>query len=98
MTQALIDGGHRALGLCNVAIGMQRWLAGWLEVEPERVSLEHVGLNHLSWVRAVRVDGRDVLPTCWRTTPSASPSTPGCRWTWSGPWAPSRPTTCATTT
>jgi 6-phospho-beta-glucosidase len=62
VTQALIDGGHRALGLCNVAIGMQRWLAGWLEVEPERVSLEHVGLNHLSWVRAVRVDGRDVLP------------------------------------
>ena len=31
-------------------------------MEPERVSLEHVGLNHLSWVRAVRVDGRDVLP------------------------------------
>ena len=62
VTQALIDVGHRALGLCNVAIGMQRWLADWLEVEPERVSLEHVGLNHLSWVRAVRVDGRDVLP------------------------------------
>jgi 6-phospho-beta-glucosidase len=62
VTQALVDGGHRALGLCNVAIGMQRWLADWLGVPPERVSLEHVGLNHLSWVRAVFVDGTDVLP------------------------------------
>ena len=62
VTQALIDGGHRALGLCNVAIGMQRWLAEWLGVAPERVALEQVGLNHLSWVRAVFVDGVDVLP------------------------------------
>lgn len=62
VTQALVDGGHRALGLCNVAIGLQRWLADWLGVVPERVSLEHVGLNHLSWVRAVFVDGTDVLP------------------------------------
>jgi 6-phospho-beta-glucosidase len=62
VTQALTDGGHRALGLCNVAIGMQRWLADWLGVTPERVALEHVGLNHLSWVRAVSVDGVDVLP------------------------------------
>jgi len=30
-------------------------------VEPERVQLEHVGLNHLSWERAVRVDGEDRL-------------------------------------
>jgi 6-phospho-beta-glucosidase len=62
VTQALLDEGHRALGLCNVAIGLQRWLAEWLAVEPERVSLEHVGLNHLSWERAVFVDGHDRLP------------------------------------
>ena len=62
VTQALVDGGHRALGLCNVAIGMQRWLAEWLGVAPDRVALEHVGLNHLSWVREVSVDGVDVLP------------------------------------
>src|SRR6185295_1100585 len=29
------------------------------EVEPERVELEQVGLNHLTWIRAVRVDGVD---------------------------------------
>ncbi|MFL5674266.1 MAG: 6-phospho-beta-glucosidase [Chloroflexota bacterium] len=62
VTQALIDGGHRAIGLCNVAINIQRDLAAHFGVSPDRVELEHVGLNHLSWERAVRVDGRDRLP------------------------------------
>ena len=62
VTQALLDDGHRAIGLCNVAIGLQRRIASHLGVAPERVELEHVGLNHLSWERAVRVDGHDRLP------------------------------------
>ena len=62
VTQALLDEGHRALGLCNVAIGFQRRFAEVFDVEPERVELEHVGLNHLSWERAVRIDGVDRLP------------------------------------
>jgi 6-phospho-beta-glucosidase len=62
VTQALLDHGHRALGLCNVAIGFQRHYAAHFGVEPERVQLEHVGLNHLSWERAVVVDGEDRLP------------------------------------
>ena len=62
VTQALLDEGHRAIGLCNVAIGFQREFARRYGVEPERVELEHVGLNHLSWERAVRVDGVDRLP------------------------------------
>jgi len=62
VTQALLDEGHRAIGLCNVAINFQRRLAARLGVEPERVQLEHVGLNHLSWERAVLVDGVDRLP------------------------------------
>lgn len=62
VTQALLDEGHRAIGLCNVAIGFQRRFAARFEVEPERVELEHVGLNHLSWERAVKVDGVDRLP------------------------------------
>jgi 6-phospho-beta-glucosidase len=45
-----------------VAIGFQREFAKRYGVEPERVELEHVGLNHLSWERAVRVDGVDRLP------------------------------------
>ena len=61
VTQALLDEGHRAIGLCNVAIGFQRRFAARFGVEPERVELEHVGLNHLSWIRGVRVDGVDRL-------------------------------------
>jgi 6-phospho-beta-glucosidase len=62
VTQALADAGHRSLGLCNVAIGFQRRFAKRFEVEPEQVELEQVGLNHLTWIRAVRVDGVDRLP------------------------------------
>ncbi|WP_327104566.1 6-phospho-beta-glucosidase [Nonomuraea glycinis] len=63
VTRALLDAGHRAIGLCNVAIGFQRRFAATLGVEPSRVSLGHVGLNHLSWERTVFLDGRDVLPS-----------------------------------
>jgi 6-phospho-beta-glucosidase len=62
VTRALLDAGHRAVGLCNVAITFQRQLARLLGVEPERVLVDQVGLNHLTWIRAVRLDGRDVLP------------------------------------
>jgi len=61
VTQALADAGHRSVGLCNVAIGFQRRFAARFGVEPERVELEQVGLNHLTWIRAVRVDGVDRL-------------------------------------
>jgi 6-phospho-beta-glucosidase len=62
VTRALLDAGHRAVGLCNVAIGFQRRFAAQFGVEPERVRLGHVGLNHLTWERCVSVDGRDMLP------------------------------------
>jgi 6-phospho-beta-glucosidase len=62
VTRALLDAGHRAVGLCNVAIGFQRRLAARFGVEPDRVRLDHAGLNHLSWIRRVLVDGVDRLP------------------------------------
>jgi 6-phospho-beta-glucosidase len=62
VTRALLDAGHRAIGLCNVAIGYQRMAAGMLGVAPEQVALDHVGLNHLTWERQVLVDGADRLP------------------------------------
>src|SRR3954453_13552674 len=62
VTRALLDAGHRAIGLCNVAIGFERAVAPWLGVEPERIVVDQVGLNHLTWVRAVWLDGRDELP------------------------------------
>jgi len=62
VTQALVDEGHRAVGLCNVAIHVQRRIGHYLGVDPDTVDIEHVGLNHLTWVRSARVGGVDRLP------------------------------------
>jgi 6-phospho-beta-glucosidase len=61
VTRALLDAGHRAIGLCNVAITFQRHIAAHLGVAPRRVLVDQVGLNHLTWIRAVWLDGHDVL-------------------------------------
>jgi len=63
VTRALLDAGHKAVGLCNVAIGFQRRFAAYLGVEPSAVVLDHIGLNHLTWERAAYVDGVDRLPS-----------------------------------
>lgn len=62
VTQALLDHGHRAIGLCNVAMWVQRRIGHYLEVDPDQIALEHVGLNHLTWVRSALLDGKDLLP------------------------------------
>ncbi|MFF6956639.1 6-phospho-beta-glucosidase [Streptomyces sp. NPDC008317] len=65
VTRALLQAGHKAVGLCNVAIGFQRKFARLLDVSPEQVHLDHVGLNHLTWERGVRLggpQGEDMLP------------------------------------
>lgn len=61
VTKALLDDGHRAVGLCSAAMVFQRHFASILGVAPERVELDHLGLNHLTWEVGVRLDGRDVL-------------------------------------
>jgi len=62
VVRALLDAGHRAIGLCNVAIGFEREIAAIYDVAPARVTVDQVGLNHLTWIRRVLVDGNDVLP------------------------------------
>jgi len=62
VTRSLLDHGHKAIGLCNVAIGFQRSWARRLGVAPDRLVVDQVGLNHLTWVRRALLDGRDVLP------------------------------------
>ena len=62
VTRALLQAGHRAVGLCNVAIGFQRRFAELLGVAPDEVSLGHAGLNHLTWIRSVVAGGTDHLP------------------------------------
>ncbi|MFD4410102.1 MULTISPECIES: 6-phospho-beta-glucosidase [unclassified Streptomyces] len=65
VTRALLQAGHRTVGLCNVAIGFQRKFAGLLDVSAADVHLDHVGLNHLTWETGVRLggpEGENVLP------------------------------------
>ncbi|MGV9564299.1 6-phospho-beta-glucosidase [Streptomyces sp. NPDC003480] len=65
VTRALLQEGHRAVGLCNVAIGFQRKFAALLGVAPADVHLDHMGLNHLTWETGVRLggpEGENVLP------------------------------------
>ncbi|MFI8227507.1 6-phospho-beta-glucosidase [Streptomyces sp. NPDC085900] len=65
VTRALLQAGHKAVGLCNVAIGFQRKFANLLGLTPADIHLEHVGLNHLTWETGVRLggpEGEDALP------------------------------------
>jgi 6-phospho-beta-glucosidase len=61
VTRGLLDAGHDAVGLCNVAIGFQRRFAAGAGVAPEQVALDHVGLNHLTWIRGVKIAGEERL-------------------------------------
>lgn len=49
----------RCIGLCNVPINMERHLAEQLNVPVEKVYCEFIGLNHLSWIKKVYVEGVD---------------------------------------
>ncbi len=61
VSQALADNNCRAVGLCNVPIGLQREVAAIFDVDASRVELESVGLNHASWFRDVCIDGHSVM-------------------------------------
>jgi 6-phospho-beta-glucosidase len=51
----------RALGFCNIPINTTYAMAEVLDVPPGEVRLESFGLNHLSWVQRVWVDGQERL-------------------------------------
>ncbi|WP_406499284.1 6-phospho-beta-glucosidase [Streptomyces sp. NBC_00846] len=54
--------GDRVIGICDSPVGLGRRIARVLGADPDRARIDYVGLNHLGWVRALRVDGRDELP------------------------------------
>lgn len=55
VTRALLQADHRAVGLCNVAIGFQRKFAALIGADHNDISLDHAGLNHLTWELGVNV-------------------------------------------
>lgn len=64
ITEAVVNhaGFERIVGICDNPSSMQRVLAAYLGVAADDLFLEYFGLNHLGWVRAVYLDGKDTLP------------------------------------
>ncbi len=61
VTESLLRyGGVQVMGLCNSPFGMQAEIARALDAKPEQVRIDCVGLNHLSWVRRIFLDGEDI--------------------------------------
>jgi len=53
----------KSVGLCNVPIGIIMDVVKHLGCPMEDVDLDYVGLNHLSWIRRVKVAGKDITET-----------------------------------
>jgi 6-phospho-beta-glucosidase len=57
-----------AVGVCNIPLHLKMDILANLEqlqgrkVDPARVELDTLGLNHLSWHRGFKVDGEDIWP------------------------------------
>ena len=63
VTQALYDAGYRRIiGICDAPDSTHRRMADSLGVSPDRLHTEFFGLNHLSFIRSVKVDGEELLP------------------------------------
>lgn len=73
----------KSIGLCNVPWNTRIEIASALNVSAGSVEFDYVGLNHLSWIRGVKVDGVDRSPeaiaafrglTINKATPGDSPA------------------------
>ena len=62
ITQALISNFPKLniVGLCNVPWNTRIEIAEAMNTDFAKVQFDYVGLNHLSWVRGVSIDGTDV--------------------------------------
>lgn len=47
------------IGLCNVPWTVTAAISAAFGTTPERIDLDYVGLNHLSWIRRIGIDGVD---------------------------------------
>ncbi|MFB6949808.1 6-phospho-beta-glucosidase [Streptomyces niveus] len=54
--------GDRVIGICDSPVGLGRRVARVLGGDPGTAFIDYVGLNHLGWLRGLRIDGRDQLP------------------------------------
>ncbi|WP_405713548.1 6-phospho-beta-glucosidase [Streptomyces xanthophaeus] len=63
VTEAMAEElGERVIGICDSPVGLGRRVARLLGARPQEAWIDYVGLNHLGWVRGLRIGGRDELP------------------------------------
>jgi 6-phospho-beta-glucosidase len=56
--------GARVIGICDSPVGLVRRAARAAGADPDTVSYDYVGLNHLGWLRRLTAaDGRQLLPS-----------------------------------
>ncbi|HYE84160.1 MAG TPA: glycoside hydrolase [Clostridia bacterium] len=61
VTQALrSEGFDNVYGICDGPGGFFKEVAKLLEAKPSELSVECFGLNHLSWFRNIRLDGKEI--------------------------------------
>ena len=63
VTQALhAEGFSRVIGICDAPSSMKYRMAEKLGVPEEELYMEFFGLNHLSWVKSVKIRGEEIMP------------------------------------
>lgn len=53
--------GDKLIGICDSPIGLVRRVRRVLDAPADAIA-DYVGINHLGWLRSLRVQGRDLLP------------------------------------
>ncbi len=66
----------RVVGICDAPSSMHQVISALLGSNPEEVTLDYFGLNHLGWIRKVIYNDQDQLPEFIQALNSAS-SVPG---------------------
>ena len=62
VTQALHNAGHhRIIGICDAPSSLKYRMCDKLSVAEEDMYVEFFGLNHLSWVGSVQVNGEEIM-------------------------------------
>lgn len=62
VTQALRSAGYdRIIGICDAPSSTKFRMARYLGIPEEDLYVEFFGLNHLSWIRSVKVKGKEML-------------------------------------
>lgn len=61
ITEAIMRyAGLNCIGLCNIPINLKMDIASYFNIDPSTVELDYIGLNHLGWVRSIKM-GRKTI-------------------------------------